>query len=454
MGKNAKFSSKLGFAAAAAGSAVGLYNMWRFPYEVGKYGGACFLFVYIGCVILVGYPLVVAELALGRKTQVNAVDAYKKIGGKMWSWVGLISIVLSILMFSFYNVIVGWLLGYCLECVQGKLIAIQDFSSHFNTFRASIPHNMIYTFLVVAAGALIVKNGVQEGLEKWAKILMPIFIVMLFGLILYALSLENSFEGVKFYLVPNFKLLTWEAVFSALGQSFISLSVGLAILITYGGYLREKDDIASSALIIAVSDTTVSFLAGMMLFPFIFHQSLTPDQGTGLVFMSLPKIFQSLGPVLGVGIGTTFFILLLVAAITSSISFFEALSKYVQDKLHLDRKWSVFVVAVVAYGLAIPTILSQGGSEFFTYFITFSGKTRSFFGLLDSVCSQLLPTVICFFFSIFVAYRWKTKNLLLEVQGTRKPRKWLALYLEITTRYVCPVVLGFISLMRLREFCS
>ena len=237
-----------------------------------------------------------------------------------------------------------------------------------------------------------------------------------------------------------------------MGQSFISLSVGLAILITYGGYLRKKDDIASSAAIIVVSDTTVSFLAGMMLFPFIFHQNLTPDQGTGLVFMSFPKIFQTLGPVLGVVIGTAFFMLLLVAAITSSISFFEALSKYAQDRFHLGRKKAVFLVTTVAYGLAIPTILSQGGSEFFTNFVTFSGKTRSFFGLLDSFCSELLPTVICFFFSIFTAYRWKTKNLLLEIQGEHHERKWLAFYLQITIGYVCPIILGVISIMRLREF--
>lgn len=452
MKKNAKFSSKLGFVAAAAGSAVGLYNMWRFPYEVGQYGGACFLFVYLACVMLVGYPLVVAELALGRNTQANARDAYIKVGkSKHWGWIGFSSIILATLILSFYNVVTGWILGYCFETLKGSLTHLNDWGGFFADFRSNIPSNLLYTFIICLAGALIVRGGVQEGLERWSKILMPIFVFMLIGLIVYALTLEGAWEGVKFYLVPNFQQLSWKALYASLGQSFLSISVGLAILITYGGYLRKKDDIANSAAIIVMSDTTVSFLAGMMLFPFIFHQNMVPDQGAGLVFISLPQVFQSLGP-LGVFVGAAFFMLFILAALTSSISMLEGITKYVEERYGLSRNKAVWAISIFLFALGIPTILSQGNNEFFSKFVTLSDKSYSFFSLLDSVCSELAPTIICFVFSLFVAYRWKTSNMLKEVEGTTHQRKWLAMYLRVTIGLICPIVLGIISVMRLIEF--
>lgn len=449
MSKQSKFSSKLGFTAAAAGSAVGLYNMWRFPYEAGAHGGAGFLLVYLICVALVGYPLVVAELALGRNTQLNAQDAFIKTGRhRLWGWMGLAPIVVVMLIMAYYNVVSGWIVGYSIEAIKGNLLQVTDFGTYFSSFRENVPNNLMYTFLMILAGSLIVRGGVQDGLEKWAKILMPLFVFMLLGLIGYALTLENAWEGVKFYLIPDFKaLLSWKTLSAVLGQSFVSLSVGLGILTTYGGYLRKEDDIPSSAGIIVGSDTTVSFLAGMILFPFIFHQHMIPDQGPGLLFISLPKVFQSFGPVLGAGIGTTFFVLFVLAALTSSISIFETLTKYVEDRYQISRKSSVMGIAALAYLGSIPSILGQGSSKLFTDFITIAGKKFDFLSFLDLLCAELLPPILCFVFSLFVAYRWKTKNMLQEALGEPDKRPLLASYLNISIGFICPILLGVVSIV-------
>lgn len=449
MKEKERFSSRGGFIAAAAGSAVGLYNIWKFPYEVGANGGAGFLLLYLICILLIGYPLVVAELALGRTMKLEVHSAYVKGGNKWWGLLGYATVVMGILFLSYYNVVTGWILGYALQFLKGNILKVTGYSEHFEGFIKHVPHNVLYTGLVGTSVAYIVSSGVKNGIERWSKRLMPLFLFVLIGLILYALSLENGWQGVKFYLIPDLSAITLKTLYKALSQSFVSLSVGLSILITYGAYMNDKDDLLSSAAIITLSDTGVAFLAGLMLFPFIFHQHLDPSQGMQLVFVTMPLVFQKFGPLLGPLVGVAFFSLLLLAAITSILSLLESLTKHFIDRYQISRRKAVIGVSLLIYLVGIPTILSFGGSSFFSYFIVLKkGVFQNFFGVLSTFCEDFLLPTICFLFSLFIAYQWKTKNLIAAVERNQPTRKWLITYIRFTINYICPIALGGILLKK------
>lgn len=315
-----KFATRLGFLAAAASSAVGVGNIWRFPYTVGKYGGAGFLLLYIIFVCILGFPLVLAKLAFGRKMQAGTFKAYSKLKSSKWVYVGLGAALVSFTILSFYNMITGWLIGYFFKIIKGNLLTSSNFNSSFSGFISNIKLNILLTALVTTLVAGIVKSGISEGIERISKVLMPLFILMLIGLIIYALTLEGSSKGLKFYLIPSLDSITPQAMYAALTQSFLSLSIGSGISITYGAYVSKKENLVNSSAIIVASDTLVSFLAGLIIFPIIFHNDISPAQGPSLIFISLPLAFKGLGMFIGTIVGATFFLLLVFAAITSAIS--------------------------------------------------------------------------------------------------------------------------------------
>ena len=330
--KRGRFSGRLGFVAAAAGSAIGLGNIWKFPYEAGEDGGAAFLLIYIICIIAIGFPVMVSEIAIGRKAQTDAYGAYTKLGNKKWGLIGAFGIICGIMILSFYNVVAGWAFGYFLQILFGDLLEVDNFGSFFTDYVTDFWDNLIYSLSFMLLTGFIVAKGIKEGIETAAKILMPLLFLILIVLIVYALTLDNAMDGVKFYLFPDFSAIKLKTIYSALGQAFFSLSLGMGALITYGSYIRSRENIIKSAAVVTVADTSVAFLAGLLIFPLVFSQGQAPSEGPGLVFVALPGIFQQMGPFMGKFVGSSFFLLLCFAALTSTISLLEVPVAYFVDE--------------------------------------------------------------------------------------------------------------------------
>lgn len=415
MASRGAFSNRLGFILAAAGSAVGLGNIWKFPFEVEAGGGAAFVVVYLLFCFILCFPVMVTEIAIGRKTQKNAVGAFTDLGFKSWNIVGKFGIVAGILILSFYNVVAGWAFGYFIEMILGNFNIGQ-----FGTFVADVFKVGMYALLFMGATAFIVSKGVSGGIERAAKILMPTLITMILGLVVYAFTLPNALVGVKFYLVPEFSELTLKTVGGALRQAFFSLSLGMGALITYGSYLSRKENIVSSAAMITLFDVGIAFIAGLMIFPLVAYNNggdmSNLTSGAGLIFVTLPQVFQTLGPVLGIVVGSFFFLLLSFAALTSTVSLLEVPVSYVVDEHKIGRTKAVWLTAIVIFVVGIPSLTANGYSGFFTSFVTYFGTDTAtdfmtFAGQLADILLLLGGCLIV----LFASYVWKKENLHAEL---------------------------------------
>jgi NSS family neurotransmitter:Na+ symporter len=494
-GSRSGFSSRIGFVAAAAGSAVGLGNIWKFPYETGENGGAAFLLIYLVCIFLIGFPLMVGEIAVGRNTQANPYGAYKKLGGRGWAWVGLWGVLCGVMILSFYNVVAGWAFSYFIQTSFGGLLEKGNFGSYFGDFIGNVGIELVvFSFLFMVATAFIVAKGVQQGIEAASKILMPTLFLILLGLIVYALTLNGAGKGVSFYLIPDFSKISLGTVYSAMGQAFFSLSLGMGALITYGSYISKKENIVSAAGVVTIADSMVAFLAGLLIFPLVFSQGMEPGAGPGLVFVSLPGIFQSMGPILGRVIGGGFFLLLCVAALTSTVSLLEVPVAYLVDEKKMSRRTAVIVMAAIIFVLGVPSMYSQGGSETFTSLIRtyetqsldaagyeayqgndwykadkvqilsqddagnvtiFGPKSRSFFDLIEDIFSSIGLPLGGFLMSIFIAMKWRTKSMTDEILSGFENYKgsFVEKFLNFMVTFICPVALGLVfALTVLQKF--
>ena len=438
------FSSRIGFVAAAAGSAVGLGNIWKFPYETGENGGAAFLIVYLVFMVLIGFPVMVGEITIGRHTTLNPYGAYKKLGGRSWSLLGLWGILCGIMFLSVYNVIAGWAFGYFLKISFGDLLTRTDFGPHFGAFTADVSDNLIYSLGFMVVTAFIVLRGVQKGIENAAKILMPLLFILLISLIAYSLTLPNAMDGVRYYLIPDFSLINASTIYSALGQAFFSLSLGMGALITYGSYISKKENIVQSAAIVTATDTAVAFLAGLMIFPLVFSQGMSPAEGPGLVFVALPGIFQSMGPVAGKIVGSGFFLLLCFAALTSTISLLEIPSSFIVDQKQYKRRNVVIFFAALIFVVGLPSMLSQGAVSGLTNFLFYEGVNKTFFDLVFDIFSEIGLPLGGFLMTLFIGLRWKMHNAAQElaVGNESFTNSWIHKLLNILLPYVAPVILG------------
>ena len=302
----------------------------------------------------------VTEIAIGRKTSKNAAGAFTSLGFKGWSFVGLIGIFAGVIILSFYNVVAGWAFGYVIEMIQGNF----NVGNEFGSYTSNVTKVGLYAIVFMIATSMIVSKGVSGGIEKAAKILMPTLIIMIVGLAIYAFTLDNAMVGVKFYLVPEFSEINMKVVGGALRQAFFSLSLGMGALITYGSYLSKKENIVTSAAFITLFDVGIAFLAGLMLFPLVAY-NLGGDMsnvqgGAGLIFVTLPSVFASLGPVLGSVIGTLFFLLLSFAALTSTVSLLEVPVSYIVDEHKKSRKSAVWIAAIIIFVAGLPTLVGNG----------------------------------------------------------------------------------------------
>ena len=319
-----QWSSKLGFIFAAAGSAIGLGNIWRFPYVTGENGGAAFVFIYLICVLFIGVPYLYAELALGRAVQKNPIGAISSIKpGSLWILVGGLGILTGFFILSYYSVIAGWTFGYIFKMMIPYEMSFGEFVGN--------PGLVILLFAIFTLLSVwVVYGGIQCGIEKWAKILMPILLILPFILIIYSNLLPNSGKGLVFYLKPDFSKITGKVILAALGQAFFSLSLGMGLMVTYGSYISKKDNLITSGLYVALADTGIAIMAGLIIFPALFAMNQNPAEGPGLIFNVLTPLFREMP--FGIFFGVIFFVLLSIAALTSTISLVEVGTAYFVDE--------------------------------------------------------------------------------------------------------------------------
>lgn len=416
-----QFSSRLGFILAAAGSAVGIGNLVGFPVNAAKNGGGAFLILYALFVIAICLPVMMAEFAMGRHTNKGPVGAFGALSNQQSGWrlAGLLGVITPFMIGVFYTVISVWILGYLYMAATGNLSHLASeaaFGEYINS-----PTLFLSMIGVAAIIFLILKMGVQEGIEKASKILMPSLFVMLIGLVTFVLTLDNAMAGIEFYVIPDFEKITATVVNGALSQAFFSLSLGMGILITYGSYLSKQTNIVSSAKMVALTDTSVAFIAGLMILPAIF--SFNPDVNTSelsessvsLIFVLLPKIFLALQASIGYFgasvIASLFFLLVFFAAITSLVSIIEVPVAYLIDEKKQSRKKALGTIGLFGGLLTVACALSFGMVMFFTEMLSYGGGIKSMFDLVYDLFYDTILPLNGFFVCLFVSYRWKKHAL-------------------------------------------
>jgi NSS family neurotransmitter:Na+ symporter len=448
MSERGNFSGRFGFIMAAAGSAVGLGNIWRFPYLAGQNGGAAFLLIYLLFIFLICFPVMVGEIAIGRKAGLDAYGSYKKIGGGHWGYLGLFGILGVIAILSFYNVVAGWAFGYFLEITFGNLLSENDFGDFFGNYIRNIGSNFLFSLGFMVITAYIVNRGIQKGIEMANKIMMPMLYIILIGLIIYGITLPNAGAGITFYLVPQLSEIKVQTIFDAVRQAFFSLSLGMGALITYGSYVKKNQNVVSSAAIISIADTMVAFLAGLMIFPLVFSAGMLPTEGPSLVFVILPKIFHDMHPVAGRIVGGSFFLMLCFAALTSTISMLEVPTAYLVDQKKLPRNKVVWSLAAVIFMIGIPSMLSQGAKDFILLNSLSFYQGRDFMTFISDMADISLTIGGCLM-CVFITYQWKIENMNEELShgNDNYMQSFLKKYISFTIQYVCPVLLGVLSIL-------
>ncbi|WP_046005347.1 sodium-dependent transporter [Pseudoalteromonas rubra] len=444
------FSSRIGFIFAAAGSAVGLGNIWKFPFETGANGGAVFVLIYLGFCFLLCYPVMVAEIAIGRHTRRNAVGAFSVLGFPRWKLVGLLGVLCAVLILSFYNVIAAWVIGYLFEMLRGNF-AIGD---NFSNFTSDAIKITLYAGIFMALTTYVVSKGVSAGIESAAKFLMPALVVVMIGMSLYGLSLPGASNGVVFYLMPDFSAVNLSVVYAALGQAFFSLSLGMGTLMTLGSYLPRQANIVSSSAMVTLADVGIALMAGLLIFPLVFSQGLSPTGGEALIFEALPRAFESFGPVTGSVLGSGFFLLLAFAALTSTVSMLEVPTSYLVDEFSLSRKTGAVIAATLIFIISIPSLLSAGAVEELTHFVELgaSQQSASFMRAAGMLASDTLLPVGGFCIAVFSAYVWCRQNLKEELTAANVEVSPLLLsYLNVSLRYVCPLLLAIVVVVTVAE---
>ena len=457
------FSGRLGFVLAAAGSAVGLGNIWRFPYLAAKDGGGVFLLTYLILALTFGFTLLITEISIGRKTGQSPLTAYKFIHPKM-GWVGILACLIPALILPYYCAIGGWVLKYLSAFVtmQGSAAAVDTYFTGFIT----APWEPIVWFLIyLTATTLVVYKGVNKGIEKLSRVLMPILLILILGIAVYSLFLTHTdgngvtrtgLQGLKVYVIPSFAGMTLKQFFvvltDAMGQLFYSISVAMGIMIAYGSYVSKETDLNKSVNQIELFDTIVAFLAGMMIIPAVFtfmgSEGLAAS-GPALMFVALPKVFAAMGSVVGTIVGILFFLTVAFAALTSSVSVMEAIVSSVVDKTHTDRKKAAILVAVVTAVVGILVCLGYNALYFEAVLPnTPAGKNAQILDILDYLSNYILMPVVSIATCIFIGWIVKPKTVIEEVThgGCKFGREKLYV---VMVKFITPVLLTLLLLQAL-----
>ena len=437
--------SRWGFILAASGSAVGLGNVWKFPYIVGQNGGGAFVLIYLICIFVIGTPIMLTEFSLGRKTNRNPVGAFDQLKpNSLWVGIGYMGVLAGFFILSFYGVVGGWTFAYIIKSITGSVLEFaspKEAAVFFGSFIGNTGEVLFYHAMFMGTCIAIVLKGVHGGIEKACDLLMPTLVVILFLLMLRSLTLDGAMDGVAFYLTPDFSKVDIHVVLIALGQAFFSLSLGMGCMITYGSYLSDKESLTSSTVYVVIFDTLIALLVGMVIFPAVFSMGLEPTEGPGLVFSVLPTVFASMP--LGHGVAIIFFILLAIAAITSGISLLEVVVAYFIDQRGWQRKKAVLVVGSAIFAFGIPSGLSFG--------IMADVKLlgMNFFDHIDNIASNYFLPLGGMLTAIFVGWVWGTKNVHEEIEKYENKFSfpWSQCW-EFLIRYITPVAVGIVFIAK------
>lgn len=422
--------SRIGFIWAAAGSAVGLGNIWRFPYLAGENGGSIFVVVYLACIALLGLPIIIAEVLLGKTAQCNPVGAFRHHAGARSPWVlvGFMGVLAAFVILSFYSVVAGWCVDFIYKTATGVFEpghTMDEVTALFKELTASPRKQIICHGVFMLLTIVIVVAGVQKGLQRWNEILMPALIVILVVLVVYAITQPKAHEGFRFMLQPNPARLTWSGVLAAMGQCFFSLSLGMGAMMTYGSYMRREDRVPGASAMVVVTDTCVALLAGFVIFPIVFSFGQEPGQGPGLVFVTLPAAFLQMPG--GTWVALAFFVLLLFAALTSAISLLEVISAYFIDEFKMPRALAAWMFGLICFLMGVGCAYSGG-----------------YFDFLDKLSSNYLLPLGGMFISLYAGWRMDRKLAEHEFAG-----KWYASLFGVwwlCVRVIAPLAVGLVFL--------
>lgn len=439
--ERALFGSRIGIILATAGSAVGLGNIWRFPYEAGQNGGAAFMLIYIAFVMLLGVPAMLCEFVIGRHGRANASRAY---GGGPWKIVGYIGVLTGFIIMGFYSVVAGWTLQYVVAAVMGELHGDAEYyRQYFENFSSHPVKPLMWSLLFMLLTHLIISRGVQKGIERVSKVMMSVLFLLLLLLVVCSLCLPGSWAGVEFLFKPDFSKVTSTTFFEALGQTFFSLSIGMAVLCTYASYFSRQTNLARSAVQIVAIDSLVAILSGLMIFPAAFSVGVAPDSGPSLIFITLPNVFQQAFasvPLVGYVISVLFFLLISIAALTSIISMHEVPTAFVCEEFRIGRKMSAGMVTTVAMVVGALCSLSMGPWPWLQLF------GRNLFDFFDFLTANILLTgggfLTCIYVGWFVPAR--ISYIQLSNWGTLRIRFYRTFV--FTVRYICPTLIAMIFL--------
>ncbi|MFK2463543.1 sodium-dependent transporter [Bacteroides fragilis] len=443
------FGSKLGVILASAGSAVGLGNIWRFPYETGNHGGAAFILIYLGCILLLGLPIMIAEFLIGRHSQANTARAYQILApGTQWRWVGRMGVLAGFLILGYYSVVAGWTLEYIFEAVSNSFASKTpaEFISSFQSFSSNPWRPALWLTLFLLATHFIIVKGVEKGIEKSSKIMMPTLFIIILILVGCSVTLPGAGKGIEFLLKPDFSKVDGNVFLGAMGQAFFSLSLGMGCLCTYASYFSKNTNLTRTAFSVGIIDTFVAVLAGFIIFPAAFSVGIQPDAGPSLIFITLPNVFQQAFsgiPILAYIFSVMFYVLLALAALTSTISLHEVVTAYLHEEFNFTRGKAARLVTTGCILLGILCSLSLGVTKEFTIF------GLGMFDLFDFVTAKLMLPLGGLLISIFTGWYLDKKLVWSEItnNGTLKvPTYKLIIFI---LKYVAPIAISVIFINEL-----
>ena len=439
-----QWGSRLGFILAASGSAIGLGNIWRFPYATGANGGGAFVLIYLVCTLVLGLAVMWAELAVGRATQKNPVGALRALAPRSpWVLLGYLGLLTGAAILSYYGVVAGWTLGYLYHGFRGNL-SQGDPGEFFGAFVADWKQQVLYLALFMGLTMAVVGGGVRQGIERISKVLMPLLLLMLLGLIVNALMQPQAMAGLRYYLMPDFSQVTTMTFVYALGQAFFSLSLGMGAMLTYGSYMSRKEDLAKAGIYVVLFDTAIALMAGLIIFPVL--GGAPRGGGPGLVFVVLIQQFRSMPA--GWLVGQIFFLLLAVAALTSTVSLLEVVVSYLVDELKLKRIVAVLLSGVGILLVGVPSALSLGAVPGFSELMTIGGKPAGFLDVMNYLFGNLSLTVGALLLCLFVVLRWKPANAVTEIVSSAPWFRSLAKPWIVCVAVLCPLaVFGLLAYM-------
>lgn len=445
MSERANFKNTLGVILATAGSAVGLGNVWRFPYMTGQNGGASYIVIYILCVLLLGIPCMISEFIIGRHSASNTARAYNKMGNRWWGIIGMLSVSTGFLITCYYVIVSGWCLQYMYATVLGELHGdAAYFISYFSDFSSNPWKPLLWVAVFMGITHWVIIHGVRGGIERASKVLMPALFILLLVIVVASCMLPGAERGISFLLKPDFSKIDGSVCLNAMGQSFYSLSIGMGCICTYASYFSRRTNLSQSAIQISVIDCLVAILAGLMIFPAAFSVGVQPDSGPSLIYITLPNVFQqafSAVPFVGTIVSFAFYALMSLAALTSMISLHEVSTAFFQEEMHISRKRSATIVSVSTSVIAIFCSLSLAGVDW----LVIGG--RSLFDWFDFVTGQLFLPIVGFFACLFIGWYVPKDIVRDEFTNWGTLRSPLYPVFLVCVRFVCPtgILLVFLN---------